>query len=221
MRRPQRAASRSPPAPVEDRSPVVRPLPFVGSDQALVDGLRVGHPAAIAAFCDRYSSRVLRVLGRILGAGSEIADLHHDVFVRALASARRLEDAATLEGWITTIAVNVARTALKRRARRRWLEILPWYEVPEVATFDPSDEDAEALRITYAIFARLPTDDRIAFALRTLDGMDLREVADACGVSLATTKRRLARAEAAFLEMARAEPVLAPWLRGGARWMNR
>jgi RNA polymerase sigma-70 factor (ECF subfamily) len=85
-----------------------------------------------------------------------------------------------------------------------------------------ADEDVrEATRATYAILAAMDVDERIAFALRFIDGMELTEVAEACGVSLATIKRRLARAETAFAKRARENPALESWLQGGARWAKR
>jgi len=40
----------------------------------------------------------------------------------------------------------------------------------------------------------VPMPARIAWTLRNLDGMPLADVADACGCSLATAKRRIAAA---------------------------
>ena len=65
---------------------------------------------------------------------------------------------------------------------------------------------------------RLPADERIAFALRFIDGMELVEAAAACRVSLSTFKRRMLRAERKFAERARREPALAEWLKGAERW---
>ena len=200
---------------------VVRPLPFAGDDEALVAGLRAESPVAVAAFVARYESHVRSVLVRILGDDPEVPDLHHDVFLRALRAARQIKDPGALAGWLSIIAVNVARTALKRRERARWLRFLPWTELPEVEAPAATDDDVEALQRTYALLAELPADERIAFALRFVEGMDLTEVATACGVSLATIKRRLRRAEDAFLELARADPRLAAWLEGGSRWGHR
>ena len=64
----------------------------------------------------------------------------------------------------------------------------------------------------YRVLGLLPTDERIAFALRVLDGMELTSVASACGVSLATVKRRLKSAQRRFVELSRREPVLVDWL---------
>ena len=55
-------------------------------------------------------------------------------------------------------------------------------------------------------------DERIAFSLRRLDGMELKEIAHACGCSLATIKRRLARAEKRFLSRAEKHQALQSWL---------
>jgi RNA polymerase sigma-70 factor, ECF subfamily len=190
---------------------------FVG-DTALVSGLRAGQPAAIAAFYDRYAPLVLRLLGRVLGAERELADLHHDVFVRALGSLKDIRDPGALKAWISSITVFTARSAIQRRSRRRWLSFLAPEELPEPEAPTSSGEVSEALRATYAVLGELPPDERIAFALRFIDGMELTEVADACDVSLATIKRRLARAEDRFTAIAREHPVLQEWLERGSRW---
>jgi RNA polymerase sigma-70 factor (ECF subfamily) len=191
---------------------------FAGTDADLVEGLRRGDPGARAALYDRHADHVHHVLCRTLGFDRELADLHHDVFVRALTSLHRLEDPSALKGWLTMIAVHVARSAISRRKRRSWLWFLPGDELPEVEAGAASGEVLDAFRATYAILDRLPSDERIAFALRFIDGMELTEVAAACGTSLATIKRRLARAGARFEAGARRHPALAEWLEGGTRW---
>jgi RNA polymerase sigma-70 factor, ECF subfamily len=68
----------------------------------------------------------------------------------------------------------------------------------------------------YRVLDALDTDQRIAFALRFVAGMELTEVAASCGVSLATIKRRLSRAQINFAALAKREPALAEWLKLGA-----
>jgi RNA polymerase sigma-70 factor (ECF subfamily) len=67
----------------------------------------------------------------------------------------------------------------------------------------------------------MPTDLRIVFSLRFIEGMELKEMATACDVSLATVKRRLAAAEERFLDLARKEEALRPWIEEGQRWGSR
>ncbi|MGH7439658.1 MAG: sigma factor-like helix-turn-helix DNA-binding protein [Polyangiaceae bacterium] len=49
----------------------------------------------------------------------------------------------------------------------------------------------------------LPTDDRIAWLLRHVQGERLQDVALACGCSLATAKRRIAAAQQVVQEALR------------------
>ena len=89
---------------------------------------------------------------------------------------------------------------------------MPSEELPEPAASLPDPTQLEALRSLYKVLDRLGVDDRMALVLRFATGMTLTETAQACGVSLATIKRRLSRAEKALLRWAETEPALAGWL---------
>ena len=54
--------------------------------------------------------------------------------------------------------------------------------------------------------------DRLAFILRYGEGYELTETAEALGVSLATVKRCIARAERTVLERAKRDDVLSTYL---------
>jgi RNA polymerase sigma-70 factor, ECF subfamily len=187
-------------------------------DGALVRALREGHPAAKVELFDRYAKQVERILARVLGQDAELADLLHEVFVRSLAAIDTLEDTDALGGWLTGIAVLTARECIRRRVRGRWLRFLAPEDLPDVEDSAPDDDGREALRAMYLVLDRLGPDDRIAFALRYIEGLELRDLAAACGVSLNTVKRRLVRAERRFSALASREPALRTWSQTGARW---
>jgi RNA polymerase sigma-70 factor (ECF subfamily) len=207
--------------PAQSPDGVARGISFVGDEEAWVCALAERQPAAIAAFYDCYAERVRRVLVRILGNDQDLADVHHETFVRALGSIASLRDPSRLTAWVTSVAVLSARTCLQRRSRRRWLVLTEPDELAALDARTPSAEPTvrEALAVTYRLFDQLPALERIVFALRFIEGMQLAEVADACGISLATTKRRLARAERQFLALARRHPVLSEWVAKGGRWI--
>jgi RNA polymerase sigma-70 factor (ECF subfamily) len=200
---------------------MVTPLKFVGDDRALVEALRSRHPGAAAALYERYAGAVHRTLRSAVGPDPDLPDLLQEVFIRALDSIAQLEDYARLRSWLTGIAVFSARALIRRRARRRWLSLFSPQRVASAEQAPPSSEARLALREVYNLLDRLPINERMAFALRIIDGMTLPEAAEACGVSLATFKRRVARAERAFLQAAERRPLLQPWLRGGTRWTLR
>jgi len=206
------------PSAPERTSNVVRPAAFQRADGELVVAARRGDAGAQAQIFDRHAPHVARVLARILGTERELADLVHDVFVMAFRDLARLSDENALKAWLSAIAVNTARGHIRRRSRRRWLRFFAPEDMPEAPSGAADEETREAVRATYAVLERMDPEERIPFALRFIEGMELTEVASACGVSLATIKRRLGRAEAAFLEGARAHAVLESWISGGARW---
>jgi RNA polymerase sigma-70 factor (ECF subfamily) len=190
-------------------------------DAKLVAGVRARDPEALARFHERFARPVQRILYGILGRDRELEDVHHDVFVRALGALSELRDPAALSGFVRAITVNTARACLERRIRRRrWLFLSAGEELPEPEPADPGPghEARAAVQAAYAVLARLPVPERIAFSLRHFEQMELTEVASACDVSLASIKRRLSRAEARFLALAKGQAELVELLEGGARW---
>jgi RNA polymerase sigma-70 factor (ECF subfamily) len=180
--------------------------------ERLVAGLRAREPWASAALVHRYRGHVRRVLMRLLGSDEpgDAGELVQDVFVRAWRGVGRLERPQALKAWLTHIAVFTARGAIRRRRRRRWLTLFAEVPEPEVAWAGP--EMKEAAHAVYQIFERMPDDERIPFAFRNLEGASLEETAEACGMSFATVRRRLARAERRFHKLAREYEALTPWL---------
>jgi RNA polymerase sigma-70 factor, ECF subfamily len=202
---------------------VLVPLAFTGDEAALVDALRAKHPGAMAAFFQRYVKLVERLITHVLGFDSELPDVLQEVFAAALSSIHSLHDPAALEPWLASVAALTARKVLRTRSRRAWLR--RFTDTAEDDLYEPVAPGVDvaarrALRGVYSALSKLPTDERIAFALRFIDGMELTEVAGACNVSLATIKRRLTRAERRFLANARNHPELAVWI-GGSRWQDR
>lgn len=191
----------------------VAQLPLT-TDAAIVAAVLGGRREGAAALHQRYAPLVRRMLTRVLGPDAALRDLEQDVFLAAIDGMDRLEDDAALRSWIAGICVRLSRAEIRRRVRDRWFHRLAADEPPEVEAPSSSPDIDAAARATYRILGNLGADDRIVFALRFLDGMELVEVADACGVSLATVKRRLRRARHRFMTMARSVPELAAWTDG-------
>jgi RNA polymerase sigma-70 factor (ECF subfamily) len=205
----------NPPAPS-----ATRPAPAASDDDdaratadaRLLGDLRRGDPRAREALVDRFAPLVRRMLVRVLGASDELEDVAHEAFLRILASVARVRDPRQLTVWVTRVTVFTARDHLRRKRRTRWLWFLPHDELPDPSAAPRDADGAEAVRAAYAVLANLAVDDRVAFALRAFAGLRWEEVAAGCGISLATAKRRVGRAEARFLELAREHPALRAWI---------
>jgi RNA polymerase sigma-70 factor (ECF subfamily) len=192
----------------------VRSLPFEGDETALVAAMCSGRLDAGAAFYDRHVQAIHALVFRLMGPDSEIDDVVHDVFVRALESLPRLREPAALRSWLFGIAVRAVGIRFQKRGRQRWLRFMAPEEVPEMAVVPAaaSLELGEALRDAYAILRGMDADERIALVLRRVEGLSLEDAATATGMSLATFRRRLARGEAKFLARAKGRPTLDEWL---------
>ncbi len=184
----------------------------------LVAAVRNGDDWARASLYDRFAPEIARVLHAVLGPDQEIADLIQETFLEVFDGIGTLRDDGALAGWMRQIAVNTARSCIRKRQRLRWLHVLGLGGVPEPAAHAAPPEAREAIAETYRVLGALPTDLRVAFSLRHIEGLELTDVAAACQVSLATIKRRLATAEAAFLIRARRSGKLDEWLDSSRRF---
>ncbi len=190
------------------------------SDALLVAALQAGRGDARRLLFERYGNYVERLVVRVLGLDAEVPDLINEVFARALERIAHVADPAALKGWLGSVALFTARAFLRdRRSRRRFLGFFAPEELPEVPV--PGGAPAEvslALHRTYQVLERFPADERIAFALRFMDGMGLNEIADITQVSLGTVKRRLTRAEQRFVAAAGRDPILRERMEQSERW---
>ena len=192
---------------------------FAGDDARLLDGLKANGAGAWLAFYDRYATYVLSVLRKVMGPDRETEDLLQEVFTRALEGVHRVEKPDALKAWLRSLTVFTARSTLKRRRWRRWLPLQRDEDDDDGAIPYPATQDAIEERLMLkkvkALLDTLPVDDRIALCLRLFDGLELTEVAEACQVSLATAKRRIARGEARFEELVQRERDLREWVNQG------
>ncbi len=185
------------------------------SDAELVAAMQRGEARAATRFFDRHAPRVERLLGRVLGPSSDLGDALNETFCRAFDRLDRIDRPEGVSSWLCRIAVMVAREELRGRRRRRWLEFFAPESLPEPAVNheDPFNDgdDKEALARVFELLDTLSDDDRLVFALRHLEGFELTEVAQSSGVSLASVKRHLARAERRFYTRCARDPLLASW----------
>jgi RNA polymerase sigma-70 factor (ECF subfamily) len=179
-------------------------LPVGPSDETLVLRVRAADAGSTAAFellYRRHAATALNLAVRIQGSTSDVEDVVHDAFVRAHQRLAELREPAAFRSWLGSIVVRLVRTRLRRRRLVAMLGLASPEPVDLDAVAAP-DGDPEArvlLAQVYALLQTLPTDERIAWTLRYVERHRLESVAALAVCSLATAKRRIARAQA-FLE---------------------
>jgi len=143
----------------------------------------------------RYSSYVAAVAIRLLGRDDEVDDVVQEVFLVALRGLGRLREHEALKGWLATITVRIAGRRLRRRRLRGFFGLDRRPDYLEVASDEASPEERALLARVYRLLDELPVGERLAWTLRHVDGEPLDAVAQRCGCSLATAKRRIAAAQ--------------------------
>jgi RNA polymerase sigma-70 factor (ECF subfamily) len=185
--------------------------PCESADDWLAAARAAGPQAVVAGLFDRHALEVRRLLLRILGrADQELEDLFQEVFTRALGAAHGIRDPRYVRSWLLGIAVNAAKELIRSRRRRSWLR-LPG-ALPDAPGAAPAPEARDAVHAFYLVLQEFPTEERIPFALRTMAGMTLEEIAAVCGLSFITLRRRLDRAKARFERLCPRYPALVEWM---------
>jgi RNA polymerase sigma-70 factor, ECF subfamily len=179
-------------------------LPAGPSDETLVLRARAADAGSTAAFellYRRHAATALNLAVRIQGSTSDVEDVVHDAFMRAHQRLAELREPAAFRSWLGSIVVRLVRSRLRRRRLVAMLGLASPEPVDLDAVAAPGgDPEARVLLAQiYALLQTLPTDERIAWTLRYVERHRLESVAELAGCSLATAKRRIARAQA-FLE---------------------
>jgi RNA polymerase sigma-70 factor, ECF subfamily len=176
----------------------VEVLDLAPPDEELVRRARGGDGWASEALYRRHVAGVMRLATLLLRRRADAEDAVQDAFVTALTRLDSLRDPAAFGGWVARIAANCARDQLRKRRVLGWLGIDRRADdagLEQLAASDASPEQRAELALLDRALAALPHGERVAWTLRVVEGWPLAEIAEALGVSLATTKRRIAAAQ--------------------------
>jgi RNA polymerase sigma-70 factor (ECF subfamily) len=154
----------------------------------------IGGPVVFEVLFERYAGYVAGLAARLLGTNdSEIDDVVQDVFWLASRRIAKIPDLIQARGWLATVTTRVVRRRLRRRRFRALFHASP--RDVDVPARGASAEEHAVLSRLYEVLASLPTDERLAWSLRYLEGEALEAVASAGRCSLSTAKRRVSAAK--------------------------
>jgi len=142
----------------------------------------------------RYAPDVFRFALCLSGDRGEAEDITSETFVRAWTASDRIR-AATVKGYLFTIARNLFLQSLRKRSR--FVAIPETLPDPGAGPQAKAERDSELAAVLRAL-QRLPEIDRAALLMRAADEMTYDEIARALGISLASVKVRIHRARLAL-----------------------
>jgi RNA polymerase sigma-70 factor (ECF subfamily) len=169
------------------------------SNTELVRFLRADPESAAPLLYQRFERRIRWIVRRMMGADHDQHDVVQQVFVDLVRSGFDLREPDKLPAWIHSITVCAVYKDLRRRRMYRTLEGAS--TVPVVRDFVRDVEARDLLGRAVAMIEHLPQRERSAFTMRIVEGRTFEEVAELTGCSIATIKRRFARANRRMLSM--------------------
>jgi RNA polymerase sigma-70 factor (ECF subfamily) len=155
----------------------------------LMEALQKGDPDACTALFDDIGPSLTYFLRRRVADAHELEDVYQEVFMALFEARHTYEPGRPFEPWLFAIARNIAVDYSRRRwSRARWEELVA--EPPEQLA-EASNRGAPELE---TLLAKLPSDQREAFAMLKLDGLSLETASVKVGISAGALKVRAHRA---------------------------
>ncbi len=157
-----------------------------------------GGRAAFEALVRLKRERVVRIANRVTGNWEDALDVSQAVFLRLWDRLSDFDERRTFDTWLYRITVNAAIDHLRAKQARPDARQLPEDGPEPVATQERAPDeviDLERLRAAFASLAeRLAPQQRIAFVLREIEGMETAEVARIMNVAPSTVRNHLLQA---------------------------
>ena len=181
-------------------------------DTGLVNAFLSGESRAFDALVERYQTRLLNFVYRIVGDRERAEDLVQEVFIRVYRHLGRFDRSKKFSTWIYTIASNLGKNELRNRSRNPLVLFTSitqgWEDEERPLEFeDPSSRPDDLFRkrhvkeLVEQSVARLPQHHREVFVLREIEGRSYEEIAEITRCNLGTVKSRLNRARSSFAEL--------------------
>ena len=178
------------------------------SDEELVARARRDEPHALRAIYLRHASAVYRRLTHLLGADPEREDLMQEVFSDLFRQLERFRGAALLRTYLFRIVANKAYDHLRARERRQRGQRDDAGQGPAEGTEEQaidavapasSPEDRvrvrQELALVWQAIERLSPKKRIAYLLRVVEELSLKEIGEQVGATVFTVAQRIRHAD--------------------------
>lgn len=169
-----------------------------------LEALQSGDRSEFARMVDFYSPQIYRLALKMLGDSQDAEDVLQETFIKALRSLPTFEGRSSLSTWLYRIAVNEALMILRRRkgepvsideeteeseGETEPVQVVDWCCLPEQELVG-----AESRVFLDRAIDTLSLALRAVFLLRDVQGLSVRETAEALQISEAAVKTRLLRA---------------------------
>jgi RNA polymerase sigma-70 factor (ECF subfamily) len=167
-------------------------------DRACVRAARSGDEDAFATLVRRHSGGLHRAVARIIADDTEAWDVVQMAFIRAWQRLDRYDERWSFTTWLYRIGTNLAIDLIRSRSsREKAHRVGTQHRLRVVGEAAPASELADSRevdRLLDQLVVSLTPQQRRAFVLREVQGLDTAEVAQALGCSATTVRNHVFQA---------------------------
>ncbi len=165
------------------------------TDKELMELIQAGDDKAFGVLVERFQDRLLNFVGRIVIDRETAEELVQETFLRIFNQKNSYTPEYAVSTWIYTIALNLARSELRKRKLRRFLSLDFIKEEADVELADKVNLKAMSLApIIQRAIEKLPDDYKTAFILCDIQRLPYQQIAEVMRVPVGTVKSRINRA---------------------------
>ncbi len=168
----------------------------------LISGCKKGDRKAQEQLYRKYSKILFGVCLKYSRNKVEAEDNLHDCFMTIYDKIGQYKSKGSFEGWMKRIAVN---TVLQKYRKQQHLNVVTENLIEEIE-LDAGYGDI-SLQTLLKYIQELPNKYRLTFNMYVLDGYTHKEISEALGTSLGTSKSNLARARMILKEKIKKENI--------------
>jgi len=171
-------------------------------EKELIQKLCEGNEQAFKVLYDSYSNKVYNTSLHFLQNQTDAEDITQEVFIEIFRSIKNFKQDSKLFTWIYRITITKSFEFIRHKNRKKRFAFMN-YLLPEHNEIKSEDfnhpgveiENKERAVILFNAIRKLSENQRIAFTLSKIDGLEYKEIADIMKTSLSSVESLIFRAK--------------------------
>lgn len=183
------------------------------TDEVLFSQVQREDASAFDMIVSRYKTRLYNCVYRMVHQSECAEDLVQETFLRVYRNRNNYKATSNFSTWIYTIALNLARSELRKRKRRQFFSINAssnedngpeGFDLPDTSS-GPMEhlEQSELGRAIQGAIDQLPVKYRTVIVLRDIEELSYEQISEILECPTGTIKSRVNRARLRLQEMLR------------------
>lgn len=172
------------------------------SEAEVIERILTGEKELYEILVRRNNQKLFRVLRSFTKDETEVEDLMQNCYIKAYTHLHQFNHNARFSTWLIRIGINEAMAALQRKGRilhinqgSRGVDDSILQNIPDHKRLNPQEKmvQEETKKLLETAVDQLDQKYRTVYIMKEVEGMQLKEIAEALDISLSNVKVRLHR----------------------------